>query len=460
MIFPISHEKTTVRTLPWASAILFLALVSSFLLTPRGPLLSEASERLEAILAFVQEHPHLELDPRVTAATGRGFSSSWVPEDTPVEMLQAELDRRTEAWLSALERNPYHRWGLVPRSPRPRSFFSYLFVHGSWLHLGLNLLWLYLCAPFVEDRWGAGPFLAYFFAVGALAGGTFVLRDPGALVPLIGSSGAVAGVIAAFLLLHGRTKMDFIFWLPVFGGTFSAPAWLMIPVWFGFDFWAAAVQSGARGGGTAYWAHVGGFLAGLVISLTVRAIGLSTAARRRGPRRRGPLGPVPGSGPGGGPEEPFRSLLRTVRDNPGDQVSRDTLWGLARETGRQRQAAAAVLSGVREALRLGNGSEALGRWRSLFQALPDVPVDPVLAVELAAAALRLQRPAEARELLTKALGSWREDLPFPVLDRALHLAGTSRSPQRRAFLDLALGHPEADPRRRQELEAEAAQGRF
>ncbi len=443
MIFPISHEQTTVRTFPWASFILLLSMVSVFLLTPRGPALSEASDRLEDVLSFVRQHPHLDLDPRVTAATGQRASSSWMPEDTPGGMLQEELNRRTEAWIDALDHHPYYHWGLIPSSPRPLAFLSYLLLHSSWLHLALNLLWLYLCAPFVEDRCGAGPFLAFFLAVGAISGGVFVLRDPGAFVPLIGASGAIAGVVAAFLVLHGRTKMDFLFWFPLFGGTFSAPAWLMIPIWFGFDFWAAVAKGGTRQGGTAYWTHVGGFLAGLAIALMVRAVGISRSVAPLETRR------------GSSSEDAFSTLLRAVRENPFDEVRRDTLWNLARTPARQRQVAPAMLSGIRKTLREGAPGEALRQWHALFEALPDFPVEPALAVELAAAAHRLRRPAQGGELLKNALEVWRDDLPFPVLDRALRLAGTPGSPLRKAFLELARRHPEADPRRRRELEAEA-----
>ncbi|MCB1035343.1 MAG: rhomboid family intramembrane serine protease, partial [Acidobacteria bacterium] len=396
------------------------------------------------------------LDPRVIAATGYRELSLAPPEDTPRDLLQQELDRRTEAWLTALARNPFYRWGLVPAEPRALSFLSHLLLHDGWLHLGLNLLWLYLCAPYVEDRWRSLPFLVFFLAVGATAGGLYLLRHPDAFVPLIGASGAIAGVVAAFLVLHGRTKMDFVFWLPLFGGTFSAPAWLMIPLWFGLDFWAAVVHGSSFGGGTAYWAHVGGFLAGLAVALVVRGLPASKEAPQ--PSAHTLHGAALRARRAGDPEDAWRLLLQAVRDNPEDEVSRDTLWNLARQVHRQRQAAPAVLATVRQALRQREPAEALGRWHRLRQAMPDLPADPVLMVQLAAAARRLKRLSEAQELLQSAHSHWRHDMPFVVLEQALRLSKALGSPLHNAFAALALSHPELDPRLRRELEAKVERG--
>lgn len=456
MIFPISHEKTTVRSFPWATCLLLLALVGTFLATPRGPETQEPAERLQEVLSYAAKHPHLDIDPRVSAATGFAGSSFRAPEHSIESLLQEELDRRTEAWLSALEQHPHYRWGLIPAAPRLLSFASYLFLHATWLHLILNLLWLYLCAPFVEDQWGHGGLLAFFVAVGALAGGVFLLRDPGAFIPLIGASGAIAGILGAFLVLHGRTKMDFVFWLPVLGGTFSAPAWLMIPIFFGFDVWAALTQETVRGGGTAYWAHIGGFLSGLVITLSIQGIRLSAPSKTPATDPRDVYAEALRLHREGDSEAAMRILVPAVRQNPMDEITRDTLWNLARQLNRQHQAVPAILSGVRQALREGKPADALNRWHRVLEALPDLPVDPALAVDLAATARRLERPSEAAELLQSALSHWRKDVPFPVVERAHHLAGTLGSPLRKAFLSLALEHPAADPRRRTELLTEAS----
>ena len=106
----------------------------------------------------------------------------------------------------------------------------------------------------------------------------FVSRYPGFEGPLIGASGAIAGAMGAFLVCFARTKIKFFYWLGIFFGTFSAPAWLMLPLWFANELFTAslmdAINPGGAGAGVAYWAHVGGFGFGVAAALVIRYSGI------------------------------------------------------------------------------------------------------------------------------------------------------------------------------------------
>lgn len=151
----------------------------------------------------------------------------------------------------------------------PQAFLALLscqFLHGGWLHLVGNMWMLWLFGDNVEDRMGSKRFLAFYLLTGIVAGLVHVFSAPDSPVPTIGASGAVAGVMGAYLLLFPRARvivMVPIFFYPLFF-QWSAVAflglWFLIQYFSGFS---AALLGSDQVGGVAYWAHVGGFLAGM-----------------------------------------------------------------------------------------------------------------------------------------------------------------------------------------------------
>jgi membrane associated rhomboid family serine protease len=139
--------------------------------------------------------------------------------------------------------------------------FTSMFLHGSWFHLLGNMLFLWVFGNNIEDRLGRIRFLPFYLICGALAGLSQALTDTNSDVPLIGASGAIAGILGAYLLLFPRAMVwSWIF--PIF--VLPIPAFLVLIFWFVYQFvYAAGV--GEVGAGVAYWAHVGGFLAGLIL---------------------------------------------------------------------------------------------------------------------------------------------------------------------------------------------------
>src|SRR5207253_10829637 len=115
---------------------------------------------------------------------------------TPLESVrQAKLDELTNAWLGALRESPAGQRGLIPSEPVAERYLTHLFVHGDVFHLVFNMLFLYLSGPLIEDVWGRPFFLAFYLAAGLVSAWLFVLQYPDLAIPLIGASGAVAGVL-------------------------------------------------------------------------------------------------------------------------------------------------------------------------------------------------------------------------------------------------------------------------
>lgn len=200
-------------------------------------------------------------------------------------------------------------YGMVParliNDPAGEAFtiFTSMFMHGGWEHIAGNMLFLYIFGDNVEDAVGHGRYLAFYLFGGVVAASAQVLIDPTSHIPMIGASGAIAGVLGAYLVLYPRAPVTvlnpfFPLWF-VFGLFWEFPAWLVVGEWFVWNLMSGVGSLNSLGsGGVAFFAHIGGFIAGLVL---IRPFMIG---RRKvdSPRWRGwrppPHGGLPG-GPGG-----------------------------------------------------------------------------------------------------------------------------------------------------------------
>jgi membrane associated rhomboid family serine protease len=142
--------------------------------------------------------------------------------------------------------------------------FTSQFLHGGWLHLIGNMLYLWIFADNVEDLLGHGRFLAFYLACGALAGVGQVLSAPLSQVPMIGASGAIAGVLGAYFTFFPRARVVTlvpVFFLP---WLVEIPAFVFLGIWFVFQLFDGLATLGL-GSGVAFWAHAAGFLSGLLL---------------------------------------------------------------------------------------------------------------------------------------------------------------------------------------------------
>ena len=146
--------------------------------------------------------------------------------------------------------------------------FVSMFLHGSWLHLLGNMWFLYLFGDNVEDRLGHWRFLWFYLFCGTVAGVAHIISAPASTVPTVGASGAIAGVLGAYLVLYPRARVATMLWFGFFIDVIELPAITFLGWWFLLQLIPGLfeVSMGEVGGGVAWWAHVGGFLAGFVFA--------------------------------------------------------------------------------------------------------------------------------------------------------------------------------------------------
>ena len=197
-----------------------------------------------------------------------------------------------ELTLSTIDINRFFvDWGVIPKqlidwldSPsgaeEPATVFSSMFVHGGWLHLIGNMLYLWVFGDNVEDAMGHLPYLLFYALAGVGAAALQVFVDQDSLIPMVGASGAISGVLAAYLVLYPRATVAVVIPLLWFFGAFPVPAAFLIIFWFLMQLLNGVASLGTATGvteGVAVWAHVGGFVTGFVLVF---------AFRRRGGGRR------------------------------------------------------------------------------------------------------------------------------------------------------------------------------
>jgi membrane associated rhomboid family serine protease len=174
-------------------------------------------------------------------------------------------------------------WGVVPAdlsaawaagevlSIESATLVTSQFLHGGWLHILGNLLFLWIFGNNIEDRFGHVPFLAFYLTAGVVAGLAQVAIDPASTIPTIGASGAIAGTLGAYLVLFPRARITSLVFLGFFYQLIDVPAVVVLVFWFVLQLIDAVASLGvtSSAGGVAFFAHVGGFVFGAVVAFLV-----------------------------------------------------------------------------------------------------------------------------------------------------------------------------------------------
>jgi membrane associated rhomboid family serine protease len=147
------------------------------------------------------------------------------------------------------------------------TLLTHQFLHGGWLHIIVNMWTLWIFGDNVEDRMGPMRFAIFYLTCGVVAGITQVLANPDSTVPSVGASGAIAGVLGAYLVLFPTARLIVMFPIFFFPFFFEVPAVLYLVIWFFIQLFsgAAALAGPQQVGGIAFWAHIGGFLSGMLL---------------------------------------------------------------------------------------------------------------------------------------------------------------------------------------------------
>jgi len=170
---------------------------------------------------------------------------------------EVSLGPRAEAFVM--------EYGLVPREFGFDRLLTSMFVHGGWMHLIGNMLYLYIFGDNVEDRMGHVRYVLFYLLCGAAAGITQSLTSPGSSMPMIGASGAIAGVSGAYLLFFPGSRVVTLVPIFIVLQLVEIPAVFFLGLWFVWQLASGVATLGHDVGGVAVWAHVGGFMAGMAL---------------------------------------------------------------------------------------------------------------------------------------------------------------------------------------------------
>ena len=144
--------------------------------------------------------------------------------------------------------------------------FTSMFLHGSWMHLLGNMWFLWLFGNNIEDSMGRARFVVFYLVCGVAAALAQVLSSPGSVIPMVGASGAISGVMGAYLVLYPRVRVFAVIPIGIIPISIALPAWTMLIYWIGIQVFSGLTTVFAEErGGVAFWAHVGGFVAGVVL---------------------------------------------------------------------------------------------------------------------------------------------------------------------------------------------------
>jgi membrane associated rhomboid family serine protease len=157
--------------------------------------------------------------------------------------------------------------GLVCETDEGRQLsnvISSMFLHGSWMHLLGNMWFLWLFGNNIEDSMTRPRFIVFYLLCGVAAALLQVFANPSSHIPMVGASGAISGVMGAYLVLYPRVRVFTLIFLGFFITSFALPAWVMLLYWLFLQFAGGLTQIGSSEGGVAFWAHIGGFVAGIV----------------------------------------------------------------------------------------------------------------------------------------------------------------------------------------------------
>ncbi|MHB1329516.1 MAG: rhomboid family intramembrane serine protease [Gemmatimonadales bacterium] len=229
-MFPYKDENPTLRTPIITFVLIGLNLVSWFLLQGLGsePALSGSVCELGLIPGEV---------------LGR------IPPGVPIGTGQWSCETDGVGWITVL---------------------SSMFLHGGWFHLLGNVWFLWVFGNNVEDSMGRARFLVFYLATGVAAAAAQIAVNPSSAIPMVGASGAISGVMGAYIVLYPRVRVHMLIFLGIFITRVAVPAVFMLGYWFLLQLVGGIPALQREGGGVAFWAHAGGFAAGMLLVFLFR----------------------------------------------------------------------------------------------------------------------------------------------------------------------------------------------
>ena len=282
MFIPLGHDRQRTQRFPWITVIIvvlnvFIFCISNSLTIPHE---SRLEESLTKVTSYFTSHEQVSIDQKTEALllilekenttlkqqiNERRFNGS--PTLLAQNAEQQTMNQYCHDLMASWEGYWAVHYGFVPSRhlSSPLNYLGSIFLHGGLMHLLGNMLFLILAGIAIEDLWGRGLYPTFYLCCGAIATLSHYAVNPQSIVPAIGASGAIAGLMGAFLVRHFSVKIKF-FIVPLFfinRGIFHIPAGFILPLWI-FQQLADASSVDAHESGVAFWAHIGGFAFGAI----------------------------------------------------------------------------------------------------------------------------------------------------------------------------------------------------
>lgn len=469
MIIPVGHESDTVRRLPWITfGIIGICIVVHLLISTKiNRDIKAAEDSAQKLVEYYFEHPYLELNPDVRKMlfgdrnseaienqldAYRNMMGNQIP--TTAQLEQEWLDKLSVQLLEILNGVTYRKWGYIPAERKSSGLITYMFIHGGWLHLLGNLLLLYLMGPFIEDVWGRPIFAAFYLVMGISSAAMYGLHYPNLQGPLIGASGAIAGVMGAFLIRYLKTRITFFyFFFFIVRGTFEAPAWLILPLWLGLQIFNAKILDTVNpdgGGGVAYWAHVWGFVLGAAVAYGIKVLKIEEkyihpkieAKIDTGDEIPNTINTIIKRMNAGRPGEAFMLMLDLLKKAPPTPEMLETLWNLGIQIGLRYEYEEFFIPLLEKEIRRGHLDSASRHYRRLNNELPDIKLNLTYKIALIEFLSERNEFQEARQLAAEALEEITPETPSGVLLKFTLAALKLKIPQIQKAIEICRQHPE------------------
>jgi rhomboid family protein len=298
LLIPLRHENMSGRRWPIITFALIALNVAIFLFT-HWKIEAEQPKRSEVrmhLVILAATHPELKATPAATefidrvkkdsgpywdriASSSRTLRDPWDAQlrlqDDPV-ILQSQMDTLCQQFEESQQTSILDNYGFVPAHPRPTSYITANFLHAGWLHLIGNLWFLWLSGFILEDNWGRLIYSVFYLVAGTASLLFYAWCSPGSYIPLVGASGAVAALMGAFLVRFPKMKIEMAIVSLFYRFKFKAAAYWLLPLWLAMEFLYGAALG--QSSSVAHWAHVGGFLFGMLGAFVIQKTGLEQKA--------------------------------------------------------------------------------------------------------------------------------------------------------------------------------------
>jgi membrane associated rhomboid family serine protease len=300
VLIPLRHERMEGRRWPYFTFAFIALNIVIFLFTHwtiEDQLAQQSTTRIHLVL-LAATHPELQPAPEAAefiaklkksvgtdwnqiSSTKRPAHDSWesvIRQSDDHDHLQDEMDKLSADFANEQNASLLEKYAFIPDHPHALAYITANFLHGGWLHLIGNLWFLWLAGFILEDTWGRVIYPLFYLIAGAAALQFYAWCAPGSLMPLIGASGAVAGLMGAFLVRFPKLKIQMVFFAFFMRYKFQAPAYWLLPLWLLLEFFYGSALGTASP--VAHWAHVGGFLFGMAGAFAIQRSGLEQKANQ------------------------------------------------------------------------------------------------------------------------------------------------------------------------------------